>query len=137
MTTFIKSPRRILGDRDVNTSCLTPPSKLAINKVPGRNSTSYFGTENGMREANLSKVLLSPRMGSRTHSPSSGMKRQAGCIEDIREGSPRKQIIIGVADQESEGDVAKGTGAKLRVLETSAPRVIVDITFQEKTEVTS
>jgi hypothetical protein len=58
-------------------------------------------------------------------------------MEDVREGSPRKQVIIGVVDHGSEDDVAMGTGTKPRVLETSAPRVVVDIALQEKIEVTS
>jgi hypothetical protein len=58
-------------------------------------------------------------------------------MEDVREGSPRKQVIIGVVDHRNEDDVAKGTGTKPRVLETSAPRVIVDIALKENFVVAS
>ena len=136
MAAIVNSPRRILGDRDANAQLLTSPSKSAILGTPGKKSASYFEDGNFVRCGALAKASLSPKMVSRIHSPSSGMKRRAACLDNAKDGSPRKQVIIGLSDGNSESNVAKYASTKPRALTTSAPRAIV-MALQEKTGVGS
>jgi hypothetical protein len=101
----IDSPRRILGERDVNkpSSTANSPSKPAS-----------FSHNNSLHEktlglGKLSQVLLSPKVHEASpsrasiNSPSGSRKRGADCLEDIQDGPPQEQAVIGIPQDSYDG----------------------------------
>jgi hypothetical protein len=107
----IDSPRRILGERDVNKPLFTRPSPTTSSP----SKLASFSPNNALHEktldlGKLSQVLLSPKMHevspypASINSPSGRRKRGTACLEDVQDGPPRKHAVIGLPQDSCDGD---------------------------------
>jgi hypothetical protein len=110
----LDSPRRILGERDVNkpSSTGSSPSKLAS-----------FPHNNALYERTLdlgkpSHALLSPKMHdappspASVSSPSGNRKRGAACLGNAQDGPPRKQAVIGLSQDNCDDNRPRAGDSK-------------------------
>jgi hypothetical protein len=106
----IASPRRILGERDVNKPPLPkPPSTGSSPKklASFSHNNALHGNTRDVRK--FSQVLLSTKMheasasSTSVNSPSGGRKRGADCLEDVQDSPPRKQAVIGLPQDSYDG----------------------------------
>jgi hypothetical protein len=107
------SPRRILGERDVNKpSTSSSPSKLA--SFPHNNA--FY--ERALDLGKLSHALLSPKMHdappspASVSSPSGNRKRGAACLGDAQDSPPRKQAVIGLPQDNSDDNRQRAGGSR-------------------------
>jgi hypothetical protein len=111
----IDSPRLILGERDVNKPLFTKPSTSSSPSKLASFSHNNALHENTLDVGKLSQVLLSTKVHEASPSPTSvkslsgGWKRGADCLEDVQDGPPRKQAVIGLP-QDSYDGTPPGTG---------------------------
>lgn len=122
----IDSPRRILGERDVNKLLFTKP--LSTSSSPSK--LASFSHNNALHEntldvGKLSQVLLSPKMheaspsSTSVNSPSAGRKRGSDCLEDVQDGLPRKQAVIGLSQDSHDGTPLRTDDDESRHLQSS------------------
>jgi hypothetical protein len=104
----IESPRRILGDRDVNKPLL--PKQLSATSPSGKLisvSPNNAVHEKSLEMGKLAQILLSPKMQDVSSvsvtSPSGGRKRGAACLEEAQDGPPRKQAVVGLPTDGHDG----------------------------------
>lgn len=117
------SPRRILGERDVNKPLFTKPTSTTTSP----SKPASFSHNNALHEktldlGKLSQVLLSPKVHEASsspspapvNSPSGGRKRGADCLKDIQDGPPQKQTAIGLPQDSYDGTLPRTGGDESR-----------------------
>lgn len=115
----IESPRRILGDRDVNKPLLPKQSIVASSpRKLASFSSSIVVHEKSLDLGNFAQVLLSPKMQDSSSasviSPSSGMKRGVASLEDAQDGPRRKQAVVALPRDDSPEAQSKGVDCESR-----------------------
>jgi hypothetical protein len=134
------SPRRVLGERDVNKSLLAAPLFTTSPKKPSSAVAIAISAtrDKAMEAEQLSKALLSPRMDKvAPMSPSSARKRNASCMEDVRDGSPRKQVAVEILADENVVVEQKNVDTVSRSVQTGDLNVRVQIDTKEETMVSN
>lgn len=110
----IDSPRRILGDRDVNKPVFKSPSAIKASPLnPSPFLIKPGLRENGLNMGHLAKVLLCPEVSAEVGptSPLSDKKRGLRFVEDAEDRPLRKQ-----AAREDANERATGTSKRVQMI---------------------